>query len=952
MNITVHVFKLLRLIFLTGLLSFTLIAGAAAYIYWNHWSQLPSIDKLKDMRFQEPLRVYTKDGALIGEYGEERRIPIVADEIPHLMVKAILAAEDARFYEHSGVNIKSLMRAVLNLVKTGKKEQGGSTITMQVARNFFLTREQTYARKFNEILLAFKIENSLTKDEILELYLNKIFFGHRAYGVGAAAQIYYSKPLKELHLAEFAMLAEIPKAPSTNNPITNPKRAMDRRNYVLRRMLELGYITQEEYQEAVKKPNTARLQPIQITRAEAPYVAEMVRAYMVEKFGEEIYTSGYRVITTIDSQLQAKAQTALRNALFDYDERHGYRKPLKNVALPTALTTPLTSKTLTHPALQSYLTELQERVKVFMTAKIAKHLLSEYPRYGNLVPSLILAVQGQSVQAYNREADYFEITWANMRWAAGKNAKSPSSILKVGDIVMARQIVEKITKNKVANENDKKTAEKPSDEESKVLDEAAEKVSERTVQPDDEDVEIKYHWQLSAIPHIEGALVSLIPNTGAIVTLVGGFDFYYSKFNRVTQAERQPGSNFKPFVYSAALENGFTPASVINDSPLTFRVGNKVWKPENFGRIFYGPTRLRKALTKSQNLASIRLLQDITVPKAIEHVVKFGFKEEKIPKNLTFVLGTGNVTPLELVAGFAVFANGGYKVQPYFIDHIKDNEGKVLWVANPLVACTTKECETVIKVKTEDDLTKGTKSKDKTDDTKDKTQEKIEDEIAIKMATEEESKKEPVIDPKEYITAIDFNNLVTPSEVPLPVRYAHRAITTQNAWLMTSMLKDVIRSGTATRALKLDRSDIAGKTGTTNGPNDAWFSGYTPDIVTTTWVGFDQPRSLGSQETGGRAALPMWIEFMQAALAVYKEDKEKSSYQPNGLVTARIDPHTGLKVKDSASHGIDEIFIEGTVPIRYASYNKPSSGSGSSNKPRNTVVGTPDSHGIVPEQLF
>ncbi len=967
MHIFSYIFSLLRVMFFMGLLVATVGISAGAYIYWNNWSELPSTDKLKDIRFQEPLRVYTKDNALIGEYGNERRIPIAASKIPKLMIDAILAAEDAQFFNHGGVSAKSLIRAAVNLIKTGKKEQGGSTITMQVARNFFLTREQTYSRKFNEILLALKIESTLSKDEILELYLNKIFFGHRAYGIGAAAQIYYGRSINELTLAEFAMLAEIPKAPSTNNPITNPKRAMERRNYVLKRMFELGYISKILYKTAINAPNTAKLQTIDVKRSDAPYVAELVRAHMVERFGEGVYTSGYHVFTTIDSKLQSKAQTAVRNALFDYDERYGYRGPLKHITLPEKLMAPLSIRSLNHPHLQAYCANLQEKVKLTVTTKILKQLLATYPSYNDLVPSLVLEVKDKTVLAYNQQTDYFEITWSHMRWAARKNVKSPSGILKVGDIIMARKIIEKVVhsdKKETTEEALKEEIEQTKINEEDIVLQTMLEMEKKLAQPTDE---VKLHWRLSAIPQIEGALVSLTPESGAILTLVGGFDFYYSKFNRVTQAERQPGSNFKPFVYSAALDNGFTPASIINDAPLTFKVGNTVWKPENFGRIFYGPTRLRIALTKSQNLASIRLLQEITVPKAIDHVIKFGFKQEKIPKNLTFVLGTGNITPLELVAGFAVFANGGYKVQPYLIEKIKDSDNKIVLVANPKIACIT--CQTIVKVPEQPtDLKKDKKAKLT--------------EIAIKESTVENNKPEVIVPPQVYTTKLDFDNLIEPSqkeEIPEIVvteeittenetisqdnnenkpqeiqktneNYAPRAISSQNAWLMTSMLKDVIRSGTAKRALKLDRSDIAGKTGTTNGPNDAWFSGYTPDVVTTTWVGFDQPRSLGSKETGGRAALPMWMEFMQIALENYPE---KTLLQPSGLVTIKIDPRTGLQVRGRSSNAIDETFIEGTIPTRYASsnYSKPNTNS-SKPKPRDPIKGTADSKGIVPEQLF
>ena len=761
MAVRYYFYKILHVTLLMGLLWILLATSVVMAIQWYFIPQLPSIERLMDVRMQVPLQIYTKDGLFIAEYGEQRRTPITVDQMPELLIKAVLAAEDSSFYLHSGVDLKGLFRAVFNLLKTGKKQQGGSTITMQVARNFFLSRKRTFSRKLNEILLALKIDEALSKSEILELYLNKIYLGHRAYGVEAAAQVYYGKSIFDLNLAQLAMLAGLPKAPSTNNPLTNPTRALERRNYVLRRMLTLKYISQEAYDTAINAPLTAKRQKKRAGSVDALYVAEMVRSFLLDKFGEEAaYTHGYKVFTTIDSHLQKTANSALRNALFSYDQRHGFKGVLAHVSIPEQISD---VNNWAHDILQRYRTK------------------------GNLVPSLVLNVKTKSVTAYNQKAGQFEIVWDDISWARryindkkrGQALKSAKTILKRGDIIMARPIK---TKEKV-------------------------------------------RWALSQVPEIEGALVALNSNDGAIIALGGGFDFYHSKFNRATQALRQPGSSFKPFIFSAALAKGMSDTSRIHDAPLSFRVGKKRWSPQNSTHKYYGWTTLRKALTHSFNVSAVRLLNKIRVKYTIKHLTKFGFEPARIPKNLTMTLGTGELTPLELASGYAVFANGGFRVKPYFIERIEDINGKVILSANPLIIC--RQC------------------------------------------------------PPEILTAYEnkpqFDILAPETICTQTARYGPQAISTRNAYTMTSILKDVIRVGTGRRS-KLQREDIAGKTGTTNELRDAWFAGYSPDIVTTVWVGFDKPRSLGPKEYGGKAALPMWAEFMNAAL---KDKPVKSFPQHN-----------------------------------------------------------------------
>ncbi len=777
--------------------------------------ELPSIESLKEVKFQVPLRVFANDGKLIAEFGEKKRVPIRIDDVPDLMVKAVLAAEDDRFYQHPGVDYQGLLRAAYVLVSTGERAQGGSTITMQVARNFFLSSERTYGRKLSEIMLALKIEHDLSKNDILELYLNKIYLGNRAYGVAAAAKVYYGIDIHELTLDQIAMIAGLPKAPSTFNPIVNPDRAMTRRNYVLRRLRELGHIDEAMFQAAVKAPNSAKLH--QITQeVDAPYAAEMSRALAVEKFGNEAYTEGYNVYTTIDSRLQPVANESLRNAIIEYDERHGYRGAEAHVDLR------------------------QEN-----GAEAWDEALKDYSTAGGLFPAVVVGVSEQTAQVYLGDNRKVTLDWAALSWArpfVSENALGAvptlaREIVRVGDIVRVRQPVP----NK---------------------------------------------WRLGQLPAIEGAIASVSPLDGSIRSVVGGFDFYRSKFNRAVQAERQPGSSFKPFIYSAALDNGFTTATLVNDAPVVFDDPGleSTWRPENYSGKFYGPTRLREGLVNSRNLISIRVLQAIGVDTALRHVAKFGFSGQHLPRNLSLALGSGTVTPMELIGGYAVLANGGYRVTPYIVKKITDDLGNTVYESVPDTVCP--ECEA--------------------------------HDAAVAEGGAEASQ----------------------SVVNRPAKVAARTVSAQNIYLTTSMMKDVIRRGTGQRAMQLGRNDLAGKTGTTNDQRDTWFAGFNADVVTVVWLGFDNSQPLGDGESGARAALPMWINYMAKALAGLPEHDMD---QPPGIVSVKIDPLTGRLAGADNRSAIFELFRADSLP------------KATSDDPFSAMPGeptTPSTTGADPEQLF
>ncbi|MGB5715636.1 MAG: penicillin-binding protein 1A [Gammaproteobacteria bacterium] len=766
--------RFLIYLFLLGSAAMALLATV---IYLRIEPQLPSIEVLREVQLQEPLRIYSRDRRILAEFGDKRRSPVNIDEVPPTLVHAFLAAEDDHFFEHSGIDVPGLMSAAVELVLTGKKRRGASTITMQVARNFFLSTEKTYWRKLTEILLAFKIEESLSKNEILELYLNKIYLGHHAYGVGAASQVYYGKALEELSVAQMATIAALPKAPSRVNPINSPAETLDRRNYILGRMKQLGHIDQAVYDVAIAEPDDADLHKVKAA-ASAPYVAEMVRQEMVQRYGKAVYTSGYEVVTTLDIKRQQAANQALRKDLIAYSLRHGFRGAEAHYSLDE------------------------------IPAEDWTGLLKDFSVVGGLAAGLVTGVAERSVEVLLQDQEAVTIGWEGLSWARpyisanrmGKTPKLASDILAVGDVIR--------------------------------------------VQPRDDGA-----WKLTQVPAIEGALVSLQPDDGAIVALVGGFDFKQSKFNRVTQAKRQPGSSFKPVVYSAALEKGFTPATMINDAPVVFDDPKleSTWRPENYSGQFYGPTRLREALYRSRNLVSIRILRAIGASYVVEYAQRFGFTPEQLPNDLTLALGSASVTPLQMARAYAVLANGGYLIDPYFIHSIHDPSGDVIFTATPAIACP--QCPETI-----------------------------------------EAINDPGTD---------------------AIKLAPQVLTPQNVWLMTSMMLDVIQRGTGRKARVLGRTDLAGKTGTTNDQKDGWFSGFNHALVATAWVGFDKLEPLGRGETGGRSALPMWIDYMAVALDGVKEQKKQP---PAGLVTVRIDPATGLLAGSGQSDAVFETFQEDNVP--------------------------------------
>ena len=762
--------------------------------------QLPNVDKLKDMHLQVPLKVYSYDGKLMAQYGAQRRVPVTLDQIPVLLQKALLAVEDARYYSHPGVDIIGIFRAAKAVISSGKKVQGASTITMQVARNFFLTRKKSYLRKVKEILLALKIDKELSKEKVLELYLNKVYFGNRAYGVAAAAQVYYGKPLDQLTLAEMAMLAGLPQAPSTNNPIDNPSLALVRRNHVLARMLEVKFIDQDTFNEAIRAPLTAKYHG-EHTQVDAPYIAEMVRQVLYSEYGAEAYERGFKVYTTVDPVLQQHARDSLKSGLLAYTERHGYYKPEMNLGSPDS------NNSL----------NWQKSLKKLNTVD-------------GLQVAAVSVINPQSIEAMLADGSTVDVRWAGLLWAraaldhgyVGPAPKRASDIVHIGDVVWLRKLK-------------------------------------------------SGRWKLTQIPKVQGALISVNPQDGAIYALSGGFDYSLSNFNRATQAERQPGSNFKPFIYSAALEHGDTLATIINDAPVVMEDSgeNTLWRPRNDTLKFYGPTRLKVGLTKSRNLVSIRLLQSIGVDYALNYIKRFDFDPEKLPHSLSLALGSGTITPLQNITGFAVFANGGYRVSPYFIDHITDQSEKVIYQATPV-----KACESCI------------------------------------VATEMDSKV-------------------------LPENVAPQVLSPQNAYLMTTALQGVIKSGTGRSARVLHRNDLAGKTGSTNNLVDAWFTGFNSKLLTTVWVGFDDLSSLN--EYGSRAALPIWIDYMREAL---KGIPESAMPQPPGIVTVRIDPEDGLLASTDEKKAIFEVFKAGTEPTQY-SQNASSDVQDEQNVDTDTVASTP-----------
>lgn len=805
MKILVRLLRYALYLALAGALVGALGIGIA---YWLIAPRLPSVEALKDVRMQIPLRVYSADDKLIATFGETHRRPVNMADVPERLKYAFLAAEDANFYQHPGVDWQGTLRAGLHVVVSGGgKSQGGSTITQQVARNFFLSPEKSYTRKLSEIFLAFRIESALTKNEILELYLNKIFLGHRSYGVAAAAEFYYGKTLPELTLAECAMLASLPKFPSTGNPLYNRERSIQRRNYVLGRMLDNHFIDKTAYDQAVATPELAFAHepPIEVN---APYVAEMVRQQAIDKLGNTALTDGYVVRTTINSTLQEAANQALRNNLMEYDQRHGYRGAEAHVDLESS-----------------------------STPEDWNRMLADHDRTAGLVPGLVTQLSATTALVYLDDGQSVPLTLNAMSWARpyinenrrGRAPKKVADVLRVGDIV-------------------------------------------RLGRDDDGD------WRLSQIPAAQAALVSLDPENGAVRALNGGFSFVRSKFNRATMSARSPGSGFKPFIYSAAFEHGFTPASVINDAPAVFPDPSKpngIWAPQNDDGKFSGPMRLREALVKSVNLVSVRLLDAIGVHYAREYATRFGFSLDQIPDNLSMALGTAAVSPMEMARGYAVFANGGFLIDPFVVNTITDRDGHVVFQADPAVAC--QNCP--------------------------------ERSLAGDQAATPESAastKPPVASGAGLSPIASAQATVaTAAAANTQPHLAPRVIDPRNAYLLTSMMRDVIRRGTGSAAMVLKRTDLAGKTGSTNDHRDGWFTGFNPDLVTSCWLGLDDFGSLGHGEFGAKVALPIWIDFMRAAL---KDVPNEPFDMPAGITTARIDPDTGLLAPSSQPGAILEMF--------------------------------------------
>ena len=732
-----------------------IIAGALlSLMVLLAYPNLPSLEALTDYRPKVPLRVYSTEGILIGEFGEERRAVVAIGEVPEIMKRAILAAEDERFYQHIGVDYQGVIRAAYSNLTSGGKRQGASTITMQVARNFFLSSEKTLTRKLYEALLAFKIEASLSKDEILQIYINQIYLGQRAYGFASAAQIYFGKALKDISLPEAAMLAGLPKAPSSFNPVVNPKRAKQRQLYVLRRMHELGHITDAQFDQAQKAPLAVKHESNEFA-LRADHVAEMVRQMLFERFGEEVYAKGYRIYTTITKADQEAAYAALRRGVLDYDKRHGYRGPEGYIELPAD----------------------------GQPDEAIEEALAEESDSDDLLAAVVLEAGPKQVRAYRRGGEVVSIAGEGLKFAQKMldDKAAPNKRIRRGALIR--------------------------------------------IQKDD-----KHNWQIVQIPEADAALIAVNPIDGSVRALVGGFDFNLNKFNHVTQAWRQPGSSFKPFIYSAALEKGFTPATIVNDAPIVVdaaKTGGQTWEPHNYDGKYDGPIRLRTGLAKSKNMVSIRILQAITPQYAQDYITRFGFDADKHPPYLTMALGAGSVTPWQMARAYSVFANGGYRIEPYVVQRIVDDRGNILAQAQPPHA--------------------------------------------------------------------GDENL--------------RVIDARNAFVMDSMMHDVVRYGTAARAMSLGRKDLAGKTGTTNDLVDAWFAGYQPTLTAITWIGFDQPRKLGNSETGSAAALPIWMSYMSKAL---KGVEEMFQQPPEGIVSIGVNPDTGQAASDGKT---TEYFYRENVPV-------------------------------------
>ncbi len=852
--------------YVAGLLATTALgiaaAGFAAYYYLT--PSLPSVEEMREIPLQIPLRIYTRDGRLMEQIGEKRRTPVDFEDIPEIVVEAFLAAEDDRFFDHPGFDYQGIIRAAINLAITGSKAQGGSTITQQLAREYFLTRDRTFIRKAKELILAIQIEKEFSKQEILALYLNKIFLGQRSYGVVAAAEVYFGKNLDDLSVAEAATIAGLPAAPSRLNPVSNPDQSRDRRGYVLRRMRELGFIDADTFKAAVNTPVESRLHGPRVD-LRAPYVSEMVRSEMLKRFGKNAYIDGYQVVTTVDSRLQQTAGKSLRKALFEYDRRHGFRDPVAQIEVDE-----LVAEYLAGQAGES--DDLDPAVQ---TESALQNYLNGYPVYPDLNIAVVTAtLEDNSAEFFLRDEGTVTLAWDRIRWrkyinddVIGALPETVNDILQPGDIVYLLTTTTGLL--------------------------------------------------LGQLPEAQGAFVAMDPKDGATLAMTGGFDYYSSKYNRAVQAKRQPGSSFKPFVYSAALENGFTAATVVNDAPVVLDSAGQEesWRPENYSNRFYGPTRLREGLVRSMNLVSVRILREVGLRNALQHLKPFGFPESALPRDLALALGSGGASPWQMAEGFAGLANGGYSVDRYIIDRVLDADGKVVFQTESAMVCSQCAPEWFDgreKIEAEEVLPEFVRRKAESE--------------AEPAGEEDDEENEdipvPLVGPEvpDYASSqamIAQASEWRPDHIETPGFWADRnqtkrIITAQNAYIVYDMMRDVINRGTGRRARELGRRDIGGKTGTSNNRRDAWFSGFNHTIVGIAWVGFDDDsRSLGAGEEGSRTALPMWKDFMQVALT---NAPEAPLEQPSGIVTVRISPETGLAAPAGSSNAMFEIFRTGNEP--------------------------------------
>lgn len=888
--------RLFQFFFVLAIVGSLVIAG----FYLSMRADLPSVEKLKDVQLQTPMQIYSSEGELISQFGQKRRIPVKLEDMPQQLINAFLATEDNRFYIHFGVDPIGLSRAIWGKL-IGQDRGGASTITMQTARNFFLTREQTYTRKLTEIFISLHMESLLTKDEILELYLNKIELSHRAFGVGAAAQVYYGKEIKDLTLGEMAVIAGLPKAPSNYNPISHPQRAKFRRTTVLQRMLESGYITHDEYTAANNEEITTQRHGIEI-EVSAPYVAEVAHQKVVALYGKEYaYNQGLRVYTTVQSNLQKAANQAVIKNVYAYDERHGYRGPIERLWLTTADKNNLLKKaknTLNDAKFAKYQAQLEQLPTQAVKQKIITNTLKAISTYHDLEAALVLNVNDQDVHIQLKDESSTTIAWRGLAWARAyiddKNQdvapKLATQILMPGEVIYVREMPAPaaIAATVQAEETDENT------------------VDEQQSDP------VKY-YQLSQLPQVSGALVAMSPDSGAILASVGGYSFKQSQFNRTTQANRQVGSNIKPFVYSAALDNGYTLASIVNDAPINQwdRTSGLAWRPKNSPAVYEGPLRVRIGLAKSKNVMSVRLLRGMGLKPLITHLGKFGFDTKTLPKNEALALGSASLTPQQVVTGYSAFANGGYLVAPYIVDRIEDTDGEILYQAEPNIACY--ECE---------------------------------------------------LEQQEYANSFELSSDVDVDMITQKI--APRIISRQNAFLVTEAMQGVIWSGggnwskgtgwsgTGWRAKVLKRRDIAGKTGTTNESKDAWFSGFSRRVTASSWIGFDDPRrNLGSTrvnrnlgkgqtaggEAGANAAQPAWITFMATALQQYEYE---AFTQPEDIISIRIDKLTGKRTDKTDRSSRFEYFVTGTEPKEWVTNNNPT----------NIFEGNESEEETIEEELF